>query len=947
MLRYLVIALLIFAGYGCEQPAEPPPEWFAPFLQSTNGWADSMLVELPFNEQIAQLFILRLTAKDSVVAMQQLPDHLPGALVWNQLPLDTFLQLTEALQQKLPVPMLLGSEAAVNLNQQFADLQPFPGAPSIQAVQDKAQHQQLEEVYFKQLDELGLHFGLPLAENGFSLAPSAVAGVATQRILRNHQAGSLALGGDFGAVTFDPADTTEGWKERLAPYKLLVQQGLSGLVIADSVFHNPLLDSLPPESLQHYLKKRLLFDGLIIGRLSEQQLLKRMLRCGVDLFIVEESFTAYTDSLQAMLATERIAWKDIQQRVHKVLKAKEYLGLHCRQSASPLAANQLFHNPRYKLWIRQLYEEGITLVNNPGNRIPIRKLHTRKFKLLEVGEERQFDLEAGLSHYIDYKRYFQKADESGALQALPIRRYKWSTSIISLNQVELKKRRDSAFIASVNKLAQKAEVILLNFGPAQNLSFFNDKAALVQVFDYQSFTASLAGQLVFGGIAAKGRLRAGLVDSFPAGAGDTTEVIRLKYTVPEEVGIAPYRLVSIDAIIGGAIAQGACPGAQVMIVKDGKVIYDKAFGHHAYDKRQAIGRDDLYDVASITKVAATTLVAMGMYEQRKFRMNDKLKSKLPLEKKSPIRNLTFKSLFIHQSGLTPNMPVAPYILYQDSSGNVCNKYFCIRPDEEYQVPVADSMYLKSIWHDSIRYEMASLKPRSGRYRYSDVNFNLIQFYIEHEMEAPLDKLAHEKYYRPLHLRHTMYNPLSKFERTQIVPTAEDGRWRKQIVHGYVHDESAALLGGVGGNAGLFSNAGDLAVLFQMLLNEGVYGGRRYFKPATVNYFTSARHGNYRGLGFDKQSRRGNKNCSPKAPLSTFGHTGFTGGCVWADPTNELIVVLLTNRVHPNPFNNKLARHRVRSRIHTIVYDALHTYDPNTLFPEKTLAPSDELHAEMQ
>ena len=381
-------------------------------------------------------------------------------------------------------------------------------------------------------------------------------------------------------------------------------------------------------------------------------------------------------------------------------------------------------------------------------------------------------------------------------------------------------------------------------------------------------------------------------------------------------------------MIKNAIAGGSTPGAQVMLIKNGKVFYQKSFGHHQYQKKQRVKNDDLYDLASVTKIASTTLASMKLYEQKRFGINDKLSKHLDIGEDSPMKRTTIKQLFKHQSGLQANMPVADYILYKDTLNQDCNKYFCKEPQEDYVVEIADSIFMDKKWIDSLWQEVYQLKPRRRkRFKYSDVNFNLVQKMLEAKTKQALNEYVEEQFYEPLNLKHCMYRPLEEFDSLQIVPTAYDKRWRNQILRGHVHDESAALMGGVGGNAGLFSNAGDLGILFQMILNGGSYGGKTYLQPETIKYFTTARHGNHRGLGFDMNAKRRAPSCSSKASKGTYGHTGFTGTCVWVDPKEELIFIFLANRINPDVKNRRIFKKRLRYRVHNLVYEALDTYQP--------------------
>jgi len=415
--------------------------------------------------------------------------------------------------------------------------------------------------------------------------------------------------------------------------------------------------------------------------------------------------------------------------------------------------------------------------------------------------------------------------------------------------------------------------------------------------------------------------------SFPAGKGNHFRASRMKYGIPQEVGIAPEKLVGIDAIARTAAEKEAAPGCQVVVVKDGIIIYSKAFGHHTYAGAQPVQENDLYDLASLTKVAATTMGMMRLYDQERVQLNDRLRNYLPLDQQSTIRNISLRKLLIHESGLQAHMPVLTYVFQRGEDNADCNDFFCVQPNDSFAIEVADSFYFNRRFRDSIWRAVQYLEVgNQRRYRYSDVNFYLLQRVLEEQTGQGLDSWLTDEIYQPLGLRKSGFNPRRRFDSLDIVPTQLDKQWRRQLLRGFVHDEAAALQGGVAGNAGLFSTAEELAVIFQMLLNNGAYAGRQIIQPETVELFTSNQHGNHRGLGFDKPSDYNRASRARELSASTFGHTGFTGTCAWADPENQLIYIFLSNRIHPDPENRQIYREEVRRRIHEVIYDALDTYE---------------------
>ncbi|MEM8906899.1 MAG: serine hydrolase, partial [Bacteroidota bacterium] len=694
-------------------------------------------------------------------------------------------------------------------------------------------------------------------------------------------------------------------------------------------------DRRPEGYLASYLQDRIDFDGLLLGEVSPDLPIEKLIYGGVDVFLINGQVDQQIQAIKQLIAQDLWSEKRLNERVYKVLMAKAWVALDTsRPQVNRSHFARDFYNKQFPIYLRQLYEASISLVNNPQSILPLKSPFKQKFRLIHVGSERLKTFNRYFAHFADHRVYWQKPDPKRKLAPLDFKRHRWHPLVITLDQLNLDAQQDRAFLNSINQLAQKTTVVCINFGNPLNLQQLDTTIAQVQVFERNEWTMALTPQLLFGAIQAKGQLPLTVASHLPFGKNIRTPVTRLKYASPEEVGIASYKLVGIDALVKNAIAEGISPGAQVMVVKDAKIIYQKAFGHHTYDKKQRVEQEDLYDVASITKIAATTLGFMKLYETKKLKLNDPLRQHLSLLRTASIGKINLKRLLTHQSGLQPNMPIAEYILYQDSTEAVCNRYFCRVPQPGYAIQVADSMYLQNEWVDSLWEKVYRLEPRRRkRFRYSDVNFNLLQKVVEQESGSPLDNFVEEIFYAPLGLRHCLYRPLDVFPSKRIIPTERDERWRKQTLRGYVHDESAALLGGVGGNAGLFANSNDLAIIGQMLLNGGHYGGHELLNKATIDLFTSAKHGNHRGLGFDLNQKKKPSSCSDKASKQTFGHTGFTGTCMWMDPKDDLIFIFLTNRIYPDVRNRRIFRSKIRSRIHTIIYEALNTYDPAALFED--------------
>ena len=384
-------------------------------------------------------------------------------------------------------------------------------------------------------------------------------------------------------------------------------------------------------------------------------------------------------------------------------------------------------------------------------------------------------------------------------------------------------------------------------------------------------------------------------------------------------------LYKIDEIVERAIQSRAMPGCQVLVAKKGSIVYSKGFGYHTYDKRQKVERSDIYDIASVTKVAATSIAMMRLVENKIVLLDKPLSTQMSLYSNSSLSPITVNNLLIHKSGLQKNMPIAKFLNNRKGTAG-CASYFCNEKSLTHSSKIANNFYFNPSYQNDIWRAVNKLeRPSKYKYRkflYGDVNFYVLQKLIEDKTRMTLDQYMDEIFYKPLGLRYCLFNPLQRLPETMITPTQNDQKWRNTQLRGYVHDETAALNSGVAGNAGLFANSEDLAVLFQMLLNGGTYGGKQYLQAETINFFTNSGHGNHRGLGFDKRELA--YTIARSASMASYGHNGFTGTCVWVDPEEELIYIFLSNRVYPDPSNGTMMKLKVRRKIHQVIYDAIQT-----------------------
>lgn len=548
-------------------------------------------------------------------------------------------------------------------------------------------------------------------------------------------------------------------------------------------------------------------------------------------------------------------------------------------------------------------QQSAVLLNNHLQTIPFKDLAYRRIASINTGTAFVSEFNKMLSNYAPVKAYNLK-------YLNPIDLSSFNTIIIQVTAESLYYPETISFILEAQK---KKEVIVTGFGNTsalQRLDEFN--FPILWTPEVSVAAVEHAAQVVFGGIAAQGKLAANISPKYTAGAGYITTKTRLKYSLPEELGIQSSKLSRIDAIVEEAIRERATPSAVVMVVKDGNVIFDKAYGTHTYEGNEPTAVSDIYDLASVTKIAATTMATMKLYEQQKIDLNAGIGEYLPDARFSNKAQIPVHDVLLHQAGFV-NLDFYSDLRSSDHASD-SSVFFPVKAADNYYV--RRNYYQDVMWPKMLR----SPLPTRGQYVYSDISMYVMKEIVEHQAQKSLDKYVLDEFYKPLGMRTAGFNPRRRFDKEQIVPTERDTYFRKTLLQGYVHDSGASLVDGVSGHAGLFASANDLAILNQMLLNGGSYGGVQYFKPETVELFTSRQSNvSRRGFGFD----RGNGVSYPSklASADTYGHTGYTGTCVWVDPKFKLVYIFLSNRVYPSA-TNKLNSLRIRPRIQDAIYSAI-------------------------
>jgi beta-N-acetylhexosaminidase len=739
--------------------------------------------------------------------------------------------------------------------------------------------------------------------------------------------------------------------QSLSKVPILVATGFSnGLLAFDSTmvfYDSTVIKAVDNDSLKRSLKAEIASEICALGIKSEMNLaLKTMgglkfveildqpktsksaplLFADHDLMLVQKSsIDAIIKSTMKSLKKDKFLSAKIDSSVKKMLQLKYDAGLSKERFINTDNLIYKLQSMAAQLIKEQLANESITVVKNDSSIIPIQRLDDKTFASISIGSSNENEFTHYLSKYAWFRHHFIQVtnDTTGLTEKLN------GKNVIAIGLFE---NPANEIVEFIKKLHKNHRVIICSFTDPKALSSFEQMPSLISAYSSENGIPKATAEIIFGAIAAKGRLSKNISDSLRVGKSiRTAQIDRFSYVLPESAGMDSRTLERIEAIANEAINLGATPCINVFVAKNGKVVYEKSFGTLTYDKKLPVKDETIFDLASITKVSATLQTVMYMQEKGMIDINKKASVYLPELKGSNKENFIIKDIITHQAGLWPFLPFWAETV-KDST--LWKKYYSRKESDEYPFPVSENMFASkamkdSLWQWIIKAKIREMPARTVfDYRYSDMAFYMMQHLAEKLLGMPMEDFLQKNIYRPIGAYTTGFLPLRKFPATQIAPTEKDTLFRKSLLIGYVHDQGAAMHGGIAGHAGLFSNANDLGKLGQMWLNKGSYGGVQIFKPSTLNLFTAKQYEtSRRGLGWDKPVVN-DYQASPTSIYSsakTFGHTGFTGTSIWVDPEFDLVFVFLSNRVNPDMNNNKILTNNIRPRVQDVVYQSIFEY----------------------
>lgn len=978
--------LLIGISFGVTtvKTTEPPQVKKAPFNSIDTPWADSVFTTLSLDEKIGQLFSVAAYSNKGEKHKQEILDLIQkykiGGLTFFQGGPVRQAKLTNTFQAVSKIPLMIAIDGEWGLSMRLDSTIKYPWQMTLGAIQDDSLIYEMGLQIAEQFRRLGVHvnfapvvdvnnnpdnpviFARSFGEDKRNVAKKGIAymqGMQDGGLLAN--AKHFPGHGDTDSDSHITLPVVKHDKNRidsleLFPFKQLINSGVGSIMTAHLYLPGLTSDkkasSLNSTIVDTLLKQQLGFEGLIftdglnMGGVSKYQASELndldALMAGNDVLLLSQDVEKAVTIIKTALNDGRMSEESLNKSVRKILKAKEWLGIQNGDSVKIENLYQDLNQAKYDFLNQELSKASITVVRNTDDRIPFKKVSKKRIVSLAL-TDKGIDctsFQEGLNLY--------RTVDKMVFSDLPVAKQKelmdtlltYDEVIVSIHKSNkhpwIKAEVNSDFKNFVDVLRRQKKISLALFGNAYCLKGFlaaEYTDVLVVAYQNSSVAQNLTAQLFFGGIKANGKLPVSVSSNIKAGMGiATADAFRLNYTQPEDLDIKSADFTGIDEIVLEGIREKAYPGAQVYVAKKGKVIYHKAFGKHTYEGSKEVQLTDLYDIASITKIASTLLALMDLDGKGKLSLDDELGDHLKMTKNTPYENLVLRDILAHQAGLAAWIPFYNKTVYK---GKPKAEFYNSDSSTVFSTRVTNNLFIKPSYEDTIFYRVlkrAKVKEQK-EYRYSDVGYYFMKAIVETITKEPIEEYNFKNFYEPLGMSRTVFNPTYYYPLTEIIPTEKDTYFRQQLIHGDVHDPGAAMLGGVGGHAGLFSTANDLGKLMQMYLDDGVFGGERFLKAGKVAEYAKCQfcidkvpmdeEENRRAAGFDKPQFHGNPGPTCECiSMESFGHSGFTGTLAWVDPVEETVYVFLSNRIYPDATNKKLLSLNIRTRIQEEIYKAI-------------------------
>nr|WP_246849033.1 glycoside hydrolase family 3 N-terminal domain-containing protein [Aquimarina sp. U1-2] len=939
--------------------------------EAQKRWVDSVYNSMTLKEKVGQLFMVDIFSskpkKDTDKIKRLIEDYHIGGVIFSKGGPGRQAKLNNEYQSLSKIPLLIGMDAEWGLAMRLDSTKAFPWNMTLGAIQNNQLIEETGRQIARHCKRLGVHINFapvvdintnpknPIIGNrSFGENKEKVTQKSLAFMKGMQKEGILASAKHFpghGDTDSDSHKTlpTIGFNAQridsveLYPYRKLISEGLSSVMVAH--LNIPSLESRSgyPSSISKnvvttLLKDKLEFQGLIFTDALNMKgasdfkdpgdIDLAAFLAGNDVLLISEDVPLASQKIISAYYSKLITEERLAHSVRKILLAKYKVGLHHYKPVDEAFLYQELNSVKNEVLHHELVEHSLTVIKNARATLPVKNLDLKKIAYVSFGDDSGDAFYNQLSKYakVDWVKASQLSDIMNELR-------QYNYVIIGFHKPNTSPWAAYKFtdkeLVWLYEIARLNTTILSIFArpyAALDILSTTNFEGIVMAYQNSSVAQEKTAQLIFGALEAKGKLPVSLNEEFPEGTGiETRSLKRLTYGLPESVGVNSYKLGRIDSIVHRTLREKMTPGLQLIVARKGKVIFDKNYGYHTYNNIRKVKGSDVYDLASLTKILATLPLTIEMTDKGLISLDSRVGELLPSFKDSNKKDITVRSMLSHYARLKAWIPF--YLKTLDTiTLKPDKKYYRNRFSEEFNIEVTNNLYLRSDMKDSLmlRIKDSELRNRLS-YKYSDLPYYLLKTYIENHYGNTLNALTQQHFYRPLGANNTSFLPLKRFKKKRIVPTEDDQAFRKEIIHGYVHDQGAAMFGGIGGHAGLFANANDVTKMMQMYLNGGYYGGKQYFKSQTLEKFNTCYYCHKdvrRGVGFDKPQLGDIGPTCGCISMTSFGHSGFTGTFTWADPEEEIIYVFLSNRTFPNSANRKLISNDIRSEIQRMIYDAI-------------------------
>ncbi len=964
------VFLFFFLGVAALTFAQQTYPLYVNDIPAQRKWVDSLYKGMTIDQKVGQLFMVDLFSSDPKEKIDKVrklvtEQHIGGVIFSKGGPTRQ-AKLTNELQRSATTPLLVAMDAEWGLAMRLDSTYAFPWNMTLGAIQDNRIVEKVGERIGLHCKRLGVHINFgPVVDINVNPANPIIGNRSfgedkvnvTQKsiaFLKGMQkAGILGSAkhfpghGDTDKDSHKTLPTLDFTTERLRdiemyPYQPIIDAGISSVMVAHlnvpaMVPEEGFPTSISPTVVTKVLKDSLQFNGLIFTDALNMKGASNFkapgeidlaaFKAGNDILLISENVPAAAALIKKALVSGEITEERLAHSVKKILYAKYKVGLHTYKPIQIPGLTQELNTLQDDIVYGAAIENALTVSKNEGNILPVTNLENKKIAYVSLGDD------TGDSFYEEMNKYATVSRIRAKTQEELFKKLKnYNYVILGFHRSNANPWKSYKFskreIAWIDTLAQTKDVVLDLFVRPYAMLDVDDTKLKGVIHSYQNskMAQEKSAQLIFGAIASKGKLPVSL-NNRKAGTGfESGTLRRLSYGYPEEVGINSYTLTKkVDSLVNVGLRSGMMPGAQVLIARKGKVVYNKSFGYHTYNKKRKVKNTDVYDVASMTKILASLPLLMELKNQGSIDLDNTLGTLIPELKGTNKSNITLRKALSHYARFKSWIPF--YLSTLDSVTKKPSKeYYRSAYSDDFNIKIIDNMYLRSDYTDTIVKQIGESELRDRlSYKYSDLPYYLVKKYLEDYYGQNLDKLTSSHFYQSMGTTRMGYKPIKRFDKSAIVPSENDTYWRNQKVQGYVHDMGAAMQSNIGGHAGLFSNANDVAKMMQMYLQNGYYGGKRYFSKETVEEFNTCTYCDKnvrRGVGFDKPQLSGSGPTCGCVSMSSFGHSGFTGTYTWADPEEEIVYVFLSNRTFPTMENRKLIKSGLRTLIQEAIYESI-------------------------